>query len=197
MHSNTESIKGTKHSIYENVRFLATVLAIVILVRLFIAQPFLVNGTSMVPNFHNNDYLIVDELSYKFTEPKRLDVVVVRKPDESRKFLLKRIIALPGETIVFKSNTVTIKNTENPAGIVLDESYISLPVFETEHSVTLTDEQYWVMGDNRPYSQDSRSWGTLPSKNITGRVFLRLWPLSDIAVFPGKVKTAEQTPETP
>jgi signal peptidase I len=179
--------KSWKAVLIENLRFALIVLAIVIPIRTLIAQPFLVHGDSMVPTLHNNDYLIVDQLSYKFNEPKRGDVVVFRMPEEkTRKFLIKRIIGLPGETLQFTADTVTIKNTENPTGIIISEPYISLSTHSMGSQVTLDKDSYFVMGDNRPDSYDSRMWGPLKKQYITGRAFARLFHFNKIGLFPGK-----------
>ncbi len=176
-----------KTNILDNLRFLLIVLAIVIPVRVFIAQPFLVRGDSMLPTFINKDYLIVDELTYRFSEPKRGDVIIFRMPDsKEKKFLVKRIIGLPGETVTFNGNSVSIKNAENPNGKDLVEPYITPGSFSTGSEVTLDDQSYFVMGDNRPNSYDSRSWGPLNRSYIVGRTFLRLYHFDTIGLFPGK-----------
>ncbi len=165
------------------------VLAIIIVtpVRLFIAQPFIVEGASMDYTFASGEYLIVDQLSYRFTEPERNDVIVFRFPLEPSKFFIKRIIGLPNDKIVMQGNTTTIINEENPEGFIIDESYLSPE--NVEHSpftITLEDDEYFVLGDNRRKSYDSRAWGTLDRDSITGRVFIRLFPITKLNLFPGK-----------
>jgi signal peptidase I len=184
--SNDNVHKNWKAVLIENVRFILIVLAIVIPVRAFIAQPFLVRGDSMIPTFHNSDYLIVDELSYRFQSPKRGDVVVFRMPDEkNKKFLIKRIIGLPGDTLRFNTDTVTIVNTEHPKGVTIREPYISLATFSTGSEIKLDSDSYFVMGDNRPNSYDSRAWGPLKRSYITGRVMVRLFHFNRIGLWPG------------
>lgn len=163
---------------------IALIFAALIGIRFFVAEPFLVYGSSMEPNFETGDYLIVDELTYKFSKPQRGDVVVLTPPNESSKHFIKRIIALPGEKIVVDGSNVTVYNKENPEGLKLNEPYVK---FESDRSVThtLTDSQYFVMGDNRAVSFDSRSWGPLPASNITGKAFLRLYPFTQIGTTPG------------
>lgn len=170
----------------ETVRFMAIVLAIVVLVRVFIAQPFVVSGTSMVPTFQNNNYLIVDEISYRFKSPARGDVIVFRPPYEKGVYLIKRVIGIPGDTVVIKNGAVTIKNTAHPDGVVLSEDYITRDNGMDDMSVVVPDGQYFVMGDNRPVSYDSRRWGLLPRENITGRALFRLFPIREFNVFPGE-----------
>lgn len=175
-----------EESWWELIRFAIIVLIIAIGVRVFVAQPFIVSGASMVPTFDDRNYLIVDELSYHFGDPKRGDVIVFHPPGQERGiYYIKRVIGLPGETVKIESGTVYIINEEHPDGFALTEPYISSATGETM-SRTLGEHEYFVMGDNRPASSDSRSWGTLPEKNIVGRALLRLMPLKSIGVLPGQ-----------
>jgi signal peptidase I len=174
----------SSESIWSTVRFFLTSLAIVIPLRLFIAQPFIVSGESMVPTFHNSDYLIVDQISYRLSDPGRGDVIVFRYPYDTKRFFIKRIIGLPGETVIVRGNDVIIKNEANPKGITLDESYISHSV-SGDMTVKLDEGEYFVMGDNRPASSDSRVWGVLDEKYITGRALVRLYPFNHISLLPG------------
>lgn len=178
-----------KHSeiFSEITSFIMIIIFVVIPVRMYVAQPFRVSGDSMINTFHNKDYLIVDQLSYNFVSPKRGDVVVLRHP-ESNHFLIKRIIGLPGETVVVTGANVSIRNSEYPDGFPLDESFLDNPGDEYPQEFIVTDDHYFVMGDNRPYSSDSRSWGLLPRENITGRPILRLYPFTNIEVFPGLIQ---------
>lgn len=172
-------------SIWELIRFAIIALLIVVPIRVFIAQPFIVSGSSMVPTFTNRDYLIVDEISYRFEEPKRGDVIVFRYPKDPSKFFIKRVIGLPGETVSINSGTVTIKNTTNPDGFTLDEPYIKSTTEQGIAPTTLGDGEFFVMGDNRNASSDSRSWGLLPEKNIVGRALVRLVPVAHAGIMPG------------
>jgi signal peptidase I len=160
------------------------IFAALVCVRLFIAEPFLVYGSSMEPNFETGDYLIVEELSYRFSPPKRGDVVVLTPPNEPTKHFIKRIIGLPGEKIVVKGSDVTIYNAEHKDGLKLDEPYVTFQS-DRESTFQLSDSSYFVMGDNRAVSFDSRSWGPLPAENITGKALLRLYPFSHIGTLPG------------
>lgn len=190
MDSNKEVvIKKTKmQSFWELVRFALVALAIVIPIRLFVAQPFIVSGTSMVPTFENNQYLIVDEISYILGNPKRNDVVVFKYPNNTKIFYIKRVIGLPGETVDVNSaaDEVTITNSENPSGFKLDQSYIK-NVGGIDAHVTLANDEYFVMGDNRIASSDSRYWGSVKKDLLLGKVFVRLFPLNKIGLFPGSI----------
>jgi len=177
----------------ELLRFAFIAIIIVLPIRYFIAQPFIVSGASMEYTFHNNEYLIVDQLTYHFENPTRGEVIIFRYPKDPSKYFIKRIIGMPGETVIIDGNQVTITNKEFPNGKVLDEPYINTMSGDTYLKQTLGDDEYFVMGDNRDHSSDSRVWGTLPKDNIVGRAFLRLFPLNEAGVFPGKYKQMLKT----
>lgn len=170
----------------EIVRFSLVALLIVLPIRLFIAQPFIVSGASMETTFATGEYLIVDQLTYHFEEPIRGEVIVFRYPKDPSKFFIKRIIGVPGDTIEISGRTVTITNAEHPEGVTLDESYVLDMKPNTTLTEKLGDGEYFVMGDNRNASSDSRAWGVLQREKIVGRAFLRLFPLSEVGIFPGK-----------
>jgi signal peptidase I len=176
------------HGAWEFIKFVALVVVIVVGVRTFVAQPFVVSGASMVPTFQDKNYLIIDELSYHFKLPARGDVVVFHPPVEGQTstYYIKRVIGIPGDTVTIKNGVITIKNLEYPDGLVLTEEYITKDSPDDNFTVEVTEKNYFVMGDNRPASYDSRRWGLLPRKNISGRVFLRLFPINEISVFPGE-----------
>jgi len=152
-------------------------LLIALVVRFFIAAPYIVSGASMDPTFESWHYLVIDRLSYQFEEPQRGDVIVFKYPYDPSRSFIKRVIGLPGETVELHGETVTIINTEHPNGFTLDEPYIA-PENQrsTDMSMTLKEDQFFVMGDNRKASADSRSWGPVPRANIVGRAFFRLFP---------------------
>lgn len=150
-------------------------LLIIIPFRMYIAQPFVVDGASMDPTFGSGDYLIVDEISYRFKIPERGSVIVFKYPRDTRKSFIKRIIGLPGETVSIVDGKITIFNQNNPDGFLLDEPYIERGKQETL-SYTLGEGEYFVMGDNRLSSADSRIWGPVPAENIIGRPILQFLP---------------------
>lgn len=179
-----EEIKTKAQSFWELVRFAILALLIVIPVRAFLAEPFIVSGSSMVPTFNDGNYLIIDKISYRLGNPKRDDVVVFRYPNDHTKFFIKRIIGLPNETVNMKGSTVTITNKDNPKGFELNEPFVKNLTNNVTHQV-LKDNEYFVMGDNRSGSSDSRYWGAVTRDLITGKVFLRLLPINKIGVSPG------------
>lgn len=175
-------------SVLEVGEIVAVALGAVFLIRTFLVQPFLVSGASMVPNFSHGDYLLIDELSYYFRQPERGEAVVFRYPNDESTFFIKRIIGLPGERVIIRDGRVTVANAEHPEGAILDEPYLSggvTTVFRNsgQADVTLGNAEYFVLGDNRSYSFDSRDWGVLSRKEIVGLVRLRLWPPSGFTVF--------------
>jgi signal peptidase I len=168
--------------IWETAKIVIIALLIVIPIRYFLFQPFLVRGQSMEPNFENGDYLIVDEISYRFRNPQRGEVIVFKFPQNYSQRYIKRIIGLPGETVEIKDGKVIIYQKDSKALILNESSY--LPSFlETSgnYRVTLAENEYFVLGDNRPVSSDSRRWGPLPRENIIGRVIFRAWPITALA----------------
>ena len=170
----------------------ACALAVAFVIRLFVAAPYVVSGSSMEPNFNNWDYLIVDRLTYDFEAPQRGDVVVLDLPSNTSRALIKRIVGLPGETVVLSGPdpSITIINTGNPNGIALNEPYIDPNNYggTTDTRYTLGSDEYFVMGDNRKVSADSRIWGILPRKDIVGRVVLRLYPFNQIGIVPAEAR---------
>jgi signal peptidase I len=169
----------------EIIRFILISLAIVIPIRMYGAEPFIVSGSSMFPTFDTGHYLIIDQVSYRFENPDRGDIVVFHYPKDPEKFFIKRVVGLPGETIQIKDGRVLVINADFPDGLLLDEPYIE----ETRNEnmvVALTEDEYFVMGDNRIASSDSRIWGPLPRENIVGKVFLRLFPIGDLDILPGQ-----------
>lgn len=167
----------------ELVKLVVIAVVIVIPFRLFIAQPFIVDGASMDPTFENSQYLIVDELTYHFNTPQRGSVLIFKYPRDPKKFFIKRVIGLPNEQVVINNGQVTIINAENPNGLKLNEPYVVYKK-EDSHSVKLGENEYFVMGDNRAGSSDSRYWGPVPEENIVGRPIFRVWPLN---LWPGSL----------
>lgn len=164
--------------VFEIVKVVLISLAIILPVRMFLIQPFYVEGASMEPNFFDSEYLIVDEISYRFTEPARGEVIVFRNPKDTREYYIKRIIGLPGEKIEVKDGKVFVNDQE------LDEQdYIKDLVTEEPLVLTLGEDEYFVLGDNRMVSYDSRRFKGLPEKYIIGKVWVRGWPLDRISTF--------------
>ncbi len=176
-------MRGLLLFIWEITKIVIIALLIVVPIRYFVFEPFFVRGQSMEPNFYHGDYLIVEKISYRFGDPQRGEVIVFKSPQDPFHRFIKRIIGLPGETIQIKDGQVVIIQDKNGVSWVLDESSYLGQDLQTPGEVTvhLDEDEYFVLGDNRAFSIDSRRWGPLPEENIIGRVFLRAWPLDALA----------------
>ncbi len=167
-------------------KFILIVVFIVVPIRFWVAEPFIVSGDSMYPTFKNHNYLIIDALSYRFKDPQRYDVIVFKYPLDTKRYFIKRIIGLPGETVTIKNKVITITSPTYPEGLIIDQ-----PVLDVETSgnlsLTLKDDEFFVMGDNRTVSSDSRVWGPLKSSLIVGKPLVRLYPFTAIDLFPGQI----------
>ncbi len=169
--------------IFDTLKLAIVAVVIVLPIRYFVIQPFFVLGASMEPTFHNGDYLIIDEISYRLGEPERGNIIVFRYPNNPKQFYIKRIVGLPGEVVVINEQGVTIKNKENPDGLLLKEEYLREAHTYGNMSQTLTHDEYFVLGDNREASSDSRRWGALKEEFIVGKVFVRAYPFQNAEVF--------------
>lgn len=172
--------------IFELVKIIVISLAIIIPIRYFLIQPFYVKGASMEPNFFDQEYLIINEIGYRFNAPERGDIIVFRYPRDPQEFFIKRVIGLPGEKVQIKNGEVIVINADHPDGTRLDESYLpqDLKTFGlTEEPVTMDENEYFVLGDNRNSSKDSRSFGPVHKSFIIGKVWLRGWPFDRVKVF--------------
>ncbi len=155
-------------------------LAIFVIIYLFLFQPHQVRGNSMYPNFHDADYLLTDKITYRLSTPKRDDVVIFVAPKNEEYDYIKRVIALPGEKVSLTENDQVLVNNQ-----ILIEPYLPEGTqtyggafLETGETVTVPEDQYFVLGDNRSHSSDSRDWGFVPKENIIGKAWLRYWPLN-------------------
>ena len=174
-----------EHPFWELLRFAVLAFLIIIPIRTFIAQPFIVSGSSMYPTFQDGNYLIVDQISYRFEDPNRGDIIVFRFPKDKKKFFIKRIIGLPNESIKIDGSKITIMNDNHPDGFDLNEQYVKNLAFDNM-TVVLGNDEFFVMGDNRSSSSDSRSWGNVKENLIIGHVLLRLLPINQIGISPGE-----------
>ena len=174
------------HSCLEIIKIVVISAAIVIPIRLFIVCPFYVQGASMEPNFYDREYLLVDEISYRFREPERGEVVVFRYPEDPREYFIKRIIGLPGETLKIDNGGVYLLDKSTNSWTKLAESYLvsdsDTLAFEAQQ-VTLGPDEFFVLGDNREHSRDSRYFGPLNRRYLIGRVMFRGLPLKRVQFF--------------
>jgi len=163
-----------KASIWEIAKFIIITALIVVPFRMYVAQPFIVSGSSMEQTYHNGDYLIVDELTYRFRQPQTGEVIIFKYPKNPSQDFIKRIIGKPSEKVEIRGGKVFVNGQE------LNEDYYKGQTL-IDVSVTLDKGQYFVLGDNRPFSSDSRYWGTVPENLIIGRPIVRLWSTVGIA----------------
>ncbi len=170
---------------WEVIKIVVISLAIIIPIRYYLIQPFFVRGASMEPNFDDGQYLVIDEISYRFSEPKRGEVIVFKYPKDHSQYYIKRIIGMPNEIVEIENNQVKIYNDQNLEGMILDESDYLVGEDEIYHEtyLKLGPDEYFVMGDNRQASSDSRIWGPLKEEFIIGRVWLRAWPFSAAEIY--------------
>lgn len=182
----SEAKAGSSRAFFwELLQVVAISLAIVVPIRYFVAAPFYVKGASMEPNFYDHEYLIIDEMGYRFHAPARGDIVVFRYPRDPSQFFIKRVIGLPNETVEITDNHVRIYNNASPNGQLLDESaYLesSVPTVGNKR-VTLKPDEYFLLGDNRMASRDSRDFGAVKESAFVGRVWFRGLPPERWTVF--------------
>ncbi|MFA6227564.1 MAG: signal peptidase I [Patescibacteria group bacterium] len=168
--------------IWEMVRVAIISLAIILPVRYFLIQPFYVKGASMEPNFYDHEYLIIDEISYRFNEPQRGDIVVFKYPKDTKQYFIKRVIGLPGDKVKIQDNAVYINGNKLEESYLLAGTETVLPV-RGYGEVTLAEDEYFLLGDNRGQSLDSRIFGLVKKDLIVGRTWIRGWPFSRFTVF--------------
>lgn len=193
-----ERYYGIGGFLWEIIKVFVLAAVIITPIRVFLFQPFFVEGASMEPNFQDGNYLIINELGYKKTEIGALnleitpfkkfdrgDVVVFHYPKDESKYFIKRVIGLPGEKVKISEGKVTIYNTGNTNGFVLDESeYLEKGLSTSKDGFfSVLSDEYFVMGDNRAYSFDSRDWGTLKKDEIVGKVMIRAWPFGEAKLY--------------
>ncbi len=170
--------------IWETIKFAFIAFIIVWPIRAFVAQPFIVSGSSMFPTFENNQYLIIDQISYRFEKPERGDVVIFKYPNDTSKYFIKRVIGLPGETVIIEGSQVSVKNPETGEIFKIPEPYVKNQS-ENKIETKLGDTEYYVMGDNRSASSDSRYWGNLDEHFIVGKAMIRILPANSFGLNPG------------
>lgn len=182
-------MKSFLYSVWEIFEIVIIAVIAVLIIRNFLIQPFLVSGASMEPNFFSGDYLLIDEISYRFRDPQRGEIAVFNYPNGKKTYYIKRIIGLPGERLMIKNGEIVVYNENNKNGFVVKEDYLpsamrTSGIFGKEgEEIILKENEYFMLGDNRDYSYDSRSWGSLSRNKIVGLVRLRLWPFNSVMAF--------------
>ncbi len=170
--------------LFEFIQVVVISAAIILPIRFFLIQPFYVKGASMEPTLFDHEYLVIDEISYRVRAPERGETIVFRRPGLPREYYIKRIIGLPGERVVVRGGEIKIFNVANRDGLILREEYIPQDVItDGDTDVTLDAEHYFVLGDNREHSFDSRRFGAITKKSIIGRAWVRGWPVDRVGIF--------------
>lgn len=174
-------IKGTLRFLWETAEIVVIALLIVVPIRYFIFQPFFVRGQSMEPGFHDGDYLIIDELTYRLRLPQRGEVIVFKYPQNPSQRYIKRIIGLPGEVVEIRDGGVFIMSEQKEMALEENDYLLNIEYTPGQTRLVLGQDEYFVLGDNRVASSDSRKWGAVPENYIIGRVLLRAWPPDALA----------------
>lgn len=172
-----EVFKKLSKFIFDVIQSVVFAISIFLFVYLLLFQPHKIKGNSMQPNYLDGEFLLTDKVSYRFNQPQRGDVIVFKAPVNEEDDYIKRVIGLPGERVSIRDGKVYIN------GKLLDENYLSPTLYTNagmflpnDREVLVPENHFFVMGDNRPYSSDSRSWGFVPRENIIGKAWLIYWP---------------------
>ncbi len=168
-----------KHWLFDWGETLVVAFVLALIIRAFFLQVFWIPSGSMEPTLDINDRIVVNKVIYHFREPRRLETIVFRQvgiPGVPKRDLIKRLVGLPGETLQVKNGIIFIN------GQSVEENHTLNQDFANFGPVKIPADSYFVMGDNRPASADSRYWGFLPKKNVIGPAFLRLWPLAKLGL---------------
>lgn len=172
-----EAETGVKSDLWGFLKVVFISFLIVLPIRAFVVQPFIVRGPSMEPTYHENEYLIVNEIGYTFSDPKQFEVIVFRFPKKPSQFFIKRIIGVPGQEVIIRQGKVFIDGKE------IDEAYLPEGTLTAQDTIMkLDEEEYFVLGDNRAQSSDSRLWGVLPRNHIVGKVWIRVYPFDKAGI---------------
>ena len=169
-------------ALFDFVKTIVIVVILAFVIRVFIIQPFIVEGQSMEPTFHNNDYLITEKVTYKFKTPQRGEVVIFHPPDNTSVNYIKRIIGLPGDTVEIKNGSIFVNSKELTEQYLNSDDQTALSQ-GNQAKITLGEQEYYVFGDNRNHSRDSRELGPIPLSNIVSRVWVRLLPIGSVKAF--------------
>lgn len=178
--NNTSALYSIAEFLWEMIKTAVTVVIIVYLIKTYVFQLFIVDGQSMEPTLHHSQMLLVDKLTYQFRSPKRGEIIVFQKPSEKSIDFIKRIIGVPGDTVIIENNHVTITNEKTNEKTILDEPYLALDMITTgNQQFVIKENEVFVLGDNRTNSQDSRVIGTISDDLIIGKALFTYWPIKD------------------
>lgn len=180
-----ELVKRIFATLFDFLQGIVVILAIMVMIYLFVMSPQEISGASMEPNFHNGEYILTNKIEYKFHYPKRGDVVIFKSPSNKERDYIKRIIGLPGDVVALRNNTIYVN------GIILEEPYLApnIVIFggsylRENQEITVPPDKYFVLGDNRPHSSDSREFGPVTKEDFIGKAILRYWPFTEFGYLP-------------
>lgn len=180
-----ESIKRAVAALFDFLQGIVVILALMVMVYLFVMSPQEINGASMEPNFYNGEFILTNKVEYRVGNPKRGDVVIFKSPKNKDIDYIKRVIGLPGDTVALRHNAIYVNGNKleeaylTPGVVIFGESYL-----HENQEVTIPQGKYFVLGDNRPHSSDSREFGPIAKENFIGKAFLRYWPFSQFGTIP-------------
>lgn len=174
-----EFLKRAVSALFDFLQGIVVILALMVMVYLFVMSPQEINGASMEPNFHNGEFILTNKVEYRVSNPKRGDVVIFKSPKNKEIDYIKRVIGLPGDTVALRNNAIYVNGNKleesylAPGVVIFGESYL-----HENQEVTVPPGKYFVLGDNRPHSSDSREFGPIAKEDFIGKAFLRYWPFS-------------------
>lgn len=178
-------IKRAVAAFFDFLQGIVVVLALLVMVYLFIMSPQEINGESMEPNFHNGEFILTNKVLYKFRQPERGDVVIFKSPPDPTIDYIKRIIGLPGDTVTVQNNAMYVNGQKVVEPYLAPDTPIFGGTFLAEgQSIVLTPDTYFMMGDNRAHSSDSRDFGPVNESAFIGTAVFRYWPLSALGPIP-------------
>lgn len=178
-----EFVKKAVAAVFDFLQSIVVVLAIMVMIYLFVMSPQEISGASMEPNFHNGEYILTNKIEYKLKNPSRGDVVIFKSPLNKDIDYIKRIIALPGETVILKDSALWVNGKKVAEPYLAPDVYIFGGSYLREGvEVTVPDGQYFVVGDNRPHSSDSREFGPIAKEDFIGKALVRYWPFDQMGL---------------
>lgn len=169
--------------VFDLLQSVVVVMAIFVMIYLFIISPQEISGQSMYPTFESGEYIFTNKVEYKLHDPARGDVVVFKSPKNKNIDYIKRIIGIPGDQVKLVNGLYYVNGVQVNQSYLPPELYTSPGLFLRENEeITVPAGQYFVSGDNRPHSLDSREFGTIPKADIIGKAFLRYWPIDKAGI---------------
>lgn len=178
-------IKRAVVVVFDFLQSIVVVMAIMVMIYLFVMSPQEIKGASMEPSFFDKEYILTNKILFKLRDPVRGDVVIFKSPANPEIDYIKRVIGLPGDTVSLRQNAIFVNSVK------VEEPYLSpgITIFggsylRENQEVVIPQGKYFVLGDNRPHSADSREFGPIPKEDFIGKAFLRYWPFTRFGLIP-------------